>query len=54
MEIVSPTKIDHFCSSNSASPLCPYSAPEVLFRGKVLTECDFYSLGVIMYEMMTQ
>ena len=49
-----PTKIDSYCTSSAVSPVCPYSAPEVLYRGKILAECDFYSIGLLMYEMMTQ
>ncbi len=54
MEIFNLAKIDSFYSSNVVSTICPYSAPEILYRGRVLAECDFYSIGVIMYEMMTQ
>ena len=54
MEMQNPTKIDSYCTSSAVSPVCPYSAPEVLYRGKILAECDFYSIGLLMYEMMTQ
>ena len=33
-------------------PLNPYSAPEVLMMDRVLAESDFYSLGLILYEIM--
>lgn len=54
MEMINPTKIDTFFLSSAVYPVCKYSAPEVLYRGKILAECDFYSIGLIMYEMMTQ
>lgn len=45
--------IDSFCTVSAVAPICPYSAPEILYRGHVLAESDFYSVGVIIYEMMT-
>jgi hypothetical protein len=54
IRISNPTTIDSFCSSNIVDEVCPYSAPEILFRDRVLAECDFYSLGLIAYELMTQ
>jgi len=54
LEIINPVKIDSYCNSCVISKVSPYSAPEILLRDKVYAECDFYSLGIIIYEMMTQ
>lgn len=49
-----PAVIDSYCSVSPVAPICGYSAPEILYRGHVLAESDYYSIGVIIYEMMTQ
>lgn len=54
VQFANPAPIDSFCASNVVAEVCPYSAPEILYRDRVTAECDFYSLGLIMYEMMTQ
>jgi hypothetical protein len=54
VQFANPAPIDSFCAANAVSEVCPYSAPEILYRDRVTAECDFYSLGLIMYEMMTQ
>ena len=54
MEILNPAKADAYYNSCAASQVSPYSAPEILLRHKVHPHCDYYSLGIIIYEMMTQ
>jgi serine/threonine protein kinase len=34
--------------------LNPYSAPEILAMDEVVAESDFYSIGLILYEIMKQ
>lgn len=53
MEMPNPAPIDSYCTMSPVAPICPYSAPEILYRGHVLAESDFYSIGVMIYEMMT-
>ena len=31
-----------------------YAAPEILAKDIALAESDYYTMGIIMYEMMTQ
>ena len=54
INFTNPSIIDACYSSNAKAEICPYSAPEILYREKILAEADFYSLGLIAYELMTQ
>jgi hypothetical protein len=46
--------IDHVYTYTSLTNPSVYSSPEVLAKNKVLAESDYYTLGTMMYEMMTQ
>ena len=52
LELVNPIPIDSYYPSNMIGDLNPYSAPEVIAMDYVRTESDYYSLGLIMYEIM--
>jgi len=35
------------------SIITPYLAPEIILQNKLYEEVDFYSLGIIMFELIT-
>ena len=49
---MNPLPIDEFYPSDMIHPLNKYSAPEVLMMDRVVAESDFYSVGLILYEIM--
>ena len=51
-EMNNPLPIDEFYPSSIEYPINRYSAPEILMMDEVLAESDFYSLGLILYEIM--
>lgn len=54
VELLQLSKTGEFFDCSVVVDGNPYSAPEVLMMDIVQYESDFYSIGVIMYEMMTQ
>ena len=54
LELVNPIPIDSYYPSNMIADINPYSAPEVIATDYVRTESDYYSLGLILYEIMKQ